>query len=127
MVEAGGSGTARQETPAASARKWSRGDHELAGRQAPVALFDRSDVGVDGLDQAERPHRLGDGGQPGRRGQARVVGAPHEPAAPSYRLHPSGAFRSAGPEVSATPILLRRKAPVVSRPGVSARYVRIPV
>lgn len=83
-----------QEVPAGQQRL-GQPDQQLARAKPAAAALDRAHLPVDRPDHAEGADRLGDHHQPGRRGQARVVGAQLEaPAALSYRLHPSGAFRS---------------------------------
>jgi len=80
---------------AAGQQRLGQPNQQLARAKTAAAAFDRADLAVDRWDHAEGADRLGDHHQPRRRGQARVVGVQLEPGtALSYRLHPSGAFRS---------------------------------
>ncbi len=80
---------------AAGQQRLGQPHQQLARAKTAAAAFDRADLAVDRGDHAEGADRLGDHHQPRGRGQGRVVGVQLEPpAALSYRLHPSGAFRS---------------------------------
>jgi hypothetical protein len=116
-----------QEVPAGQQRL-GQPHQQLAGAKAAAAALDRPDLAVDRADHAEGMHRLGDHHQPRRRGQAWIIGAQLQaPAALSYRVHPTGAFRSGLRLVLATPILFERKAPVPTRRDGRPTYLRIPV